>query len=282
MLRFAHTHIQFYLTQGQVAWYRYVNHGAEQCVEGAGARSNTPKLHKKMTESRKNKPDLGISVMPMEEPASGLAPMPDFGVAGTGGVTPSETCAPPEAEGRVPLDIESEIEYLGVAWMTAVGLTDGEIEHFLKRPPGYVATLRSKTDFRLILKRCIEIKAHSEVERARDPEELFNDQILDSVKALIQLRDDPFGTPTARLKAALAFLDRAPKAPKARKEVEQHKTVIALPVGALRGMQQALIDEGTPQDLEIVELLEGRDYKEVAEGEPAAETGDEVDFERIE
>jgi len=197
-----------------------------------------------------------------------LAPMPEFALD------------PQPASGNA--EFCSEIEQMTIAWMLAAGIQAEDIEESLQKPPGFVTTLRSKPKFRTILKRCLEMKAKSLTEQATDPEELFNSQIMDSAAALMQVRDDPFEKGSSRVKAAKEFLDRAPKAPKVRKEVEDIKTVIMLPVGALKGMQQALLEEGSPQDLETIQLLEGSDYTVEAGAEVSEIEGtDGVGYESI-
>jgi len=197
----------------------------------------------------------------------GVEPMPESGL-----VSPQQTA--------LDVDLQSDIVQLSVVWMTVIGMTPEEIEEQLGQPAGYVATLRSKPSFRIILKRCLELKAQSICESARDPIELYNSQILSSASAIMQIRDNPFATDTARLKAAEHFTDRAPKAPKVRREVEQHQTIITLPVSALRDMQQALLEEGSPQDLETIELLEGAGY--VVESGDNGGKEDQIEVERVE
>ena len=177
----------------------------------------------------------------------GVVPMPESGLVSS-------------QQSTLDVDLLNDPMQLSAVWMTVIGLTPEEIEEQLGQPAGYVATLRSKVSFRIILKRCLELKAQSLCESARDPIELYNSQVLPSASAIMQIRDNPFATDTARLKAAEHFTDRAPKAPKVRKEIEQHQTIITLPVSALRDMQQALLEEGSPQDLETIELLEGAGY----------------------
>lgn len=201
----------------------------------------------------------------------GVEPMPESGL-----VSPQQTV--------LDADLTNDIAQLSAVWMTVIGLTPEEIEEQLGQPPGYVATLRSKPSFRIILKRCLELKAQSLCESGRDPVELYNSQILASAGAIIQIRDNPFATDTARLKAAEHFTDRAPKAPKVRREVEQHQTIITLPVSALRDMQQALLEEGSPQDLETIELLEGAGYtvSESDNGGNGNGKEDQIEVERVE
>lgn len=200
--------------------------------------------------------------------AKSLDPMPELNLV---------LEAPSQAGG----DLHNEIEYLSAAWMLTVGLSADQIEEALNLPPGYVATLRSNGKFRVILRRCLELKAQSAVANAADPEELFNSQILDSALALMNVRDDPFERGSSRVKAAKEFLDRAPKAPKVRKEIEQHQTIITLPISALQNMQRALLEEGSPRDLETIELLEGADYIVDNRGDNGGREG-QISVERVE
>lgn len=209
--------------------------------------------------------------------AQSMKPMPDLRLVPK--QAPVLMSAPDVAHGSDPdEEIQNNIEMLNVVWMTVLELPEDVIEGFLKRPPGYVATLRVGTSFQIMLKNCLELKAKNEVARISDPIELYNSQILESAATIMQLRDSPFTNDTTRLKAAEHFTDRAPKAPKVRKEVQQNQTIITLPISELRNMQQALLEEGSPADLETIELLEGSGY--TVKESSVAET--EIAIERVE
>jgi len=158
-------------------------------------------------------------------------------------------------------EILNEMEQLSVASMIIAGIPADLIEERLHRPPGFITTLRSNPKFRVILRNCVELRAQSAMANAENPEDLLDSQINDSIGALMQVRDDPFERGSSRVKAAEGILNRAPKAPKVRKEVEQQRTIITLPVSTLQNMQQALLEEGSEQDLETIELLEGTGYR---------------------
>ncbi len=200
-----------------------------------------------------------------------VEPAPQFNL------TPQERPADPNEE------IFNEMEQLSVASMIIAGIPPDLIEERLNRPPGFITTLRSNPKFRVILKNCIELRAQSVTANSDNPEELLDSQINDSIGALMEVRDDIFEKGSSRVKAAEGILNRAPAAPKPRKEVEQRRTVITLPVGALQNMQQALLEEGSEQDLETIELLEGTDYrvKENDNGNLTSEEG-EIVVERVE
>ena len=217
-------------------------------------RQNEPNAQVKITKYAifNEKPPISPS-----QPAivQNIEPMPDLCLV------PRHAAVPESACGSDPdVEIQNNVEMLNVVWMTVLGLPEDEIEAFLKRPPGYVATLRVGMAFRVMLKSCLELKAKNDVMQISDPIELYNSQILKSASTIMQLRDSPFTNDTTRLKAAEHFTDRAPKAPKVRKEVQQNQTIITLPISELRNMQQALLEEGSPADLEIIELLEGSGY----------------------
>lgn len=230
-------------------------------------RENKSNAHVAVTECIKPMPE-GSGLFNMPPVPHGVEPMPESNFALS-------------KQAVLDVDLQNDAEQLNVVWMTVVGMTPEEIEEQLGREAGYVATLRSKASFRLILRRCLELKAQSLCESARDPMELYNSQILASASAIIQIRDNPFATDTARLKAAEHFTDRAPKAPKVRREVEQHQTIITLPVSALRDMQQALLEEGSPQDLKTIELLEGVGYT-VESGDNGNGDEGQIAVERVE
>lgn len=161
-----------------------------------------------------------------------------------------------------------------IAWMDALGVSTGYIEAQLKLDPGTVTTMRINLEYQAILRNCLRVKADMIVKQSGgDIEALFNDQIGPSVSTMIQIRDNPIESGKTRLQAAKDFLDRAPDAPKVRKELDSRQTTISIPVSELRNMQQALIEEGSQEDLDTVELLEGTDY--VKQGELTTATHSE-------
>ena len=146
------------------------------------------------------------------------------------------------------------------AWFEAFGMKPAEIEVELSRPAGSVMTLRRTPDYQILLMRCISYVTRKRTGSARNPEELFNNEIVASAQALIEVRDSPFSKGGERIKAAVAFLDRAPKAPKVRKEIDERSIVISIPLSELQNMQQALLEEGSGEDNAIHDLLKGTDY----------------------
>ena len=220
-----------------------------------------------MIKTHQNEPNAQVTI----EEVHSLEPAPQFNP------TPQERPADPNEE------ILNEMEQLSVASMIVAGIPADLIEERLNRPPGFITTLRSNPKFRVILKNCIELRAQSVTADADNPEELLDSQINDSIGALMQVRDDPFEKGSSRVKAAEGILNRAPAAPKPRKEVEQTRRIIALPVSALQNMQQALLEEGSKQDLETIELLEGTDYNiRDSEIESVVSEEGEIVVERIE
>jgi hypothetical protein len=147
-----------------------------------------------------------------------------------------------------------------VAWMDAMGVAPRMIEQALGLPAGRVFTVRANPQYQELLRSCLRVKAVSIVQAAQDPESFYNSQILASAATVIEIRDNPLEKGATRLKAAQDMLDRAPAAPKVRKEVDERRTIISIPVHELKNMQRALIEEGTPEDLEMVELIAGTDY----------------------
>jgi len=177
--------------------------------------------------------------------------------------------------------LEADATMINAAWLDAFGMRMEVVEMTLGLPPGSLLNYRNMPQYRELVSRCLEVKASMLVERANgDVDALFNSQIAPSTATLIQLRDNPYETGNVRLKAAQDFLNRAPDAPKMRKEVEERRTVISIPIGELRNMQQALLEEGTPEDLETVNLLENVDFT-VNNGGGNGENGSE-DEQRVE
>jgi len=173
-------------------------------------------------------------------------------------IKPVEKSTTDLAEG---LDISQQVQM--VAWMEASRMPVWAIEQAMGLAQGSILTIKAKNPhYRIFLERCIRVRAQVTVQAADgDIDGLFNDQIEASAATLMEVRDNPFESGNTRMKAANAFLDRASKAPKVRKEVEERRTIISIPVNELKTMQQALLEEGTDEDNEILDLLKGVDYK---------------------
>ena len=173
-------------------------------------------------------------------------------------IKPVEKSTTDLAEG---LDISQQVQQ--VAWMEASRMPVWAIEQAMGLTQGSILTIKAKNPhYRIFLERCIRVRAQVTVQAADgDIDGLFNDQIEASAATLMEVRDNPFESGNTRMKAANAFLDRASKAPKVRKEVEERRTIISIPVNELKTMQQALLEEGTDEDNEILDLLKGVDYK---------------------
>lgn len=151
------------------------------------------------------------------------------------------------------------------AMMEAMKMGIGEIEEQTGWPVSWIFSVRMKPEYREMTRRCGRLVAEQTVSNADNVEDLFNSQIKPSARALIEVRDDPFAKGGDKIKAATEFLNRAKDAPKAQQIAVETKTVIALPVSELQNMQRALIEEGSKEDLEVYDLLKGRDFK--VEGE---------------
>lgn len=142
------------------------------------------------------------------------------------------------------------------------------IEQALGLPPGTVLSQRADSAYRDFVQVCVRERSRAIIFSGNeDPEDVLNDQVLDNIATMVEIRDNPFEKGQTRMKAAQDLLDRAPKAPKAKREVEERKTIISIPINELQIMQRALIEEGTDEDKEIIDLLKGIDYKEGRDGE---------------
>ena len=172
-------------------------------------------------------------------------------------IKPVEQTANDLAEG---LNISQQVQT--VAWMEAGGLPVWAVEKALGLAAGSVLSIKAKNPhYRIFLERCIRVRSQVIVSASDgDIDGLFNSQIEASAATLMEVRDNPFETGSTRMKAANAFLDRASKAPKVRREVEEKRTIISIPVNELKTMQQALLEEGTDEDNEILDLMKGVDF----------------------
>jgi len=150
-----------------------------------------------------------------------------------------------------------------IAWLDALGLKPEDIEKQLDLHPYTVYSIRANPVYQSMLKACLKMKASLQIAAYEgDIEGLFNDQIGPSVATLIEIRDNPTARETARLRAAEQFLDRASKAPKVKTEVNEHRTVITLPISEMQNMQRALLEAGGEDALETAALVDLRERQE--------------------
>lgn len=162
--------------------------------------------------------------------------------------------------GDLPLDLTSKLH----AWLSAFGFDGSDADSLIGLSPGSHYSLIVRPEYREMLRRCHEVLAAHTVDRHGDDiDGLFNSQIKQSASVLMQLRDNPLEKGMTRLKAASQFLDRAPDAPKMNREITDNRKVIVLPVAELQNMQSALLASGEPEDLEIHDLLRGRDWTDL-------------------
>ena len=151
------------------------------------------------------------------------------------------------------------------ALLETMQLSPTEISLKMGWPLEWIVPIRQKREYREMVRRCIGIKAAKDCEGV-EIEELFNNQVRPSARTLIEVRDNPFEKAGDRIKASVEFLDRAKEAPKTQRVQEERGVVLHLPVGELRNMQQALLEQGTKEDLEIAGLIEG-EIVEVGDGQ---------------
>jgi hypothetical protein len=131
------------------------------------------------------------------------------------------------------------------------------------RSSAWLTGVRAKPEYQETVRRTVAVIAKRVVDGAVDVEELFNNEIRPSVETLVEVRDNPFEKAGDRVKAANSLIDHAPKAP-AKKVESRNETILRIPVQQMQTMRQALIEEGQN---DLVELLEGRDFKEVKKEE---------------
>ena len=144
-----------------------------------------------------------------------------------------------------------------IALFEACGVRPGEIARRMGKSREAVYYLRTNDDnYRKVLQQLHAEVAKCVVDQFADAADLFNQQIGPSAQTLIEVRDDPFASESARIKASLAFLDRAPRAPKATQQTDVRQMVISFPVRTMQEMQQALMEEGSPASLQTRQILE--------------------------
>lgn len=210
------------------------------------------------------KGDEGIGLPPNVEAARELidTQVNDAALDGGDGCVPIHVADPLRGEdaadaiGELGSDLQIDYTAKLAAWLEALGVKPLTISARLGQARSYVYNLRTKAHYREMLRRCHTFIARHIVSSATDIDKLFNDQIGPSVATMIEIRDNPLEKGQTRLKAATEFLDRAPLGPKSRREVDERRTIIQIPVSALQTMQSALIETGNAEDREIHDLIE--------------------------
>ncbi len=158
------------------------------------------------------------------------------------------------------------------ASLEAMGMGPAEIEIRTGLSMLFVMGCRNNLNYRELVRRCVEYQAKDKAKYDKPIDEIFNDQILPSVTTLIELRDNPYMKGGVRLKAAQTFLDRAPEAPKSTRNVEERSLKLTIPAQEALEMLRALKDSGSRDDLDLIELMEGKGF--TTEGEDVDEFDD--------
>lgn len=152
------------------------------------------------------------------------------------------------------------IEQLNAALLEACGARPKEIAYKMGKGEKYVYQLRYSNDnYREVVRELHSLIASRIVGGAEDINSLFNSQIGPSVRTLMDIRDDLFAKDENRIKASLAFLDRAPDAPKATQNRESKSVTLSFPVTAMKNMRDALKESGMEEELGLLDLIEGGD-----------------------
>lgn len=169
------------------------------------------------------------------------------------------------------------------ALLEACGAKPKEISRRLGKGDQYVYQIRERNpNYPPVVRQLQGLVARRVVSQVSDVNALFNGQIGDSVATLMEIRDNVWAKDENRIRASLAFLDRAPDAPKTTTQVDQRSVSIQIPLSTMQGMQQALEEDRGVEGQEILELSRiggggrgGRSKRaeEGAEGERVVEDG---------
>jgi hypothetical protein len=128
--------------------------------------------------------------------------------------------------------------------------------------------MRSNNDeYRRVVSQLHSLVAIRIVDHVSNVDDLFNMQIGPSAATLISIRDNLWAKDSDRIKASLAFLDRATKAPKAQQISENRSVVINLPVKVMEEMRVALEQEGSQESIDVIKMMDGLEKGEKFEGE---------------
>lgn len=141
-------------------------------------------------------------------------------------------------------DSKLNSQQLMCALLEACGARPKEIANRMRRSDQYVYQLRQQNnDYKHVVLQLQSIVAQKVVNNVSNIDELFNLQIGPSAATLIEIRDNLYAKDTDRLKASLAFLDRASKAPKQTSNVDSRAISINIDAEAFKEMQRALNDD---------------------------------------
>jgi hypothetical protein len=160
------------------------------------------------------------------------------------------------------------------ALLESVGCKPQEISRRMGKSTQWVYQMRlNSPDYPSVVRQLGGIVAKRIVTQVSDIDELFNGQIRDSAATLIQIRDNDWAKDSDRIKASLAFLDRAPKAPKVTRNEISQVTTIQIPLSSMAAMQQALEEDRGSEGAEILELSRIlTDSEDDLDGDPVDES----------
>lgn len=166
-----------------------------------------------------------------------------------------------------------------IALLDACGVKPAAIQARFGLGSQYVYNIRfQNSEYRRVVMEFRRLISRKIVEEVSDIDELFNRQIEPSAATLIEVRDNTWAKDGDRIKAALAILDRAPKAPKATQQVESRSLSVQIPISAMKEMKGVLSETGLREDRELIELIEGSGVEEVKEAPVEAEEASNYDF----
>lgn len=137
---------------------------------------------------------------------------------------------------------------------------DSDFCDFVEKSPLFLMRLRKHPEYTSLYKRFREEDEAKKETEIKDPGDFLNSQIVESLKTLIEIRDDPAIKAGDRLKATREILNRASEAPQ---ETERGgnanpQVILQIPYSQVETIKKLAHEEG--QD-DIIELLEGEGYK---------------------
>ena len=158
-------------------------------------------------------------------------------------------------------------EVLGI-YMEATGVPGTKIGPAIGKGKSYwgqwkskvkqVENLHKRGAYRAVMQEALKQISDRIMASAADVGKVLDEEILPSLSVLRQVRDNPEEKAGDRMKAALAFIDRAPSGPRKREEGGNVRTVIQIPIKQLEGIKQALIEDGEEDTVKLLE--EGKDF----------------------
>lgn len=170
------------------------------------------------------------------------------------------------------------------ALLDACGAPPVAIAKKFGKANNYVYQLRAvNAEYKRVVQEFYRAVSRKVVDEITNVDELFNRQIGPSAACLMEIRDNVWAKDADRIKASLAFLDRASKAPKATANVESRSMIVQIPLSAMKEMRGVLGETGDRADIELLEMfaVEGGEFELEEDEIEQAGNGEMIEVRRL-